>query len=55
MHPYYTGFFLTPTDANMQFAHPESPLRVAPLLETTTLEHLAIDEQHFAFAEKKKD
>jgi hypothetical protein len=54
MQQYDTGFFLASTDANMQFAHPKSPLRVAPMLETTSLDKLAIEEQHFAFAEKNE-
>ena len=47
----YTGFFLSSEDANMQFAHPQTPLRVAPLKTTSSLDDLEIEEVHFAFAE----
>jgi hypothetical protein len=52
MQNFYTGFFLQSEDGNMQFAQPSQALRVAPLLHTSSLDQLAVDEEYFAFAEK---
>jgi hypothetical protein len=59
MTDFYRGFFLQPDDGNMQFACPEQALRVAPLLEVSSLEelfkNLMLDDKHFAFAEKEEE
>lgn len=52
MNKYYKWFFLSPEDANMQFANPKNSLRVAPLQQTSSLKDLAVEWEYFAFAEK---
>lgn len=50
----YNWFFLSQTCANMQISCCKKKLRVAPIKKINNYEHLEIDYEHFAFAEKDK-
>lgn len=55
----FQGFFLSSSSANMQFAHPDQALRVAPLKSFSSQQeafsHLQGEAQFPAFAEKGSD
>ena len=51
----YNGFYLNRESANSQISNCQIPLRVAPIKKINKYEHLEIDYEHFAFAEKNEN